>query len=160
MSSLSASGLISMVDEPPQLLSMAENAEYDSLVEMHEAQQLPANGSRSPQNDVEAARPTVQDTENVPKPAALNAKDYTVEQLRAMRIKPIDNIRAIFIFLLILQNAAIQAVSSHPQVATLQETSPKMLAFVNVFVGMSRLLVVPFLFFPIRILLAFCDGST
>ncbi|KAF8173656.1 hypothetical protein BJ912DRAFT_991819 [Pholiota molesta] len=58
-----------------------------------------------------------------------------------------DNIRTTALSLIILQNAAIQAVSTHRQAAQVHETWPKSFIFINLFVGMTRLLAVPLLFF-------------
>ncbi|KAF8186721.1 hypothetical protein BJ912DRAFT_970548 [Pholiota molesta] len=58
-----------------------------------------------------------------------------------------DNIRTTVLSLILLQNAAVQAVSTHRQAAEIHETWPKAFVFINVFVGMTRLLAVPLLFF-------------
>jgi hypothetical protein len=140
-------GRAALMSAPPPYTAQPESDEYESLLELHERQQVHAAVQPGPtlnaHIDLEAARPA-RETAAPPAPAPTPP---TVEQLRALRVKPMDNIRALALCLLLFQNAAIQAVSTHPDAANLHETSPKMLASVNLFVGMTRLLAVPLLFF-------------
>ncbi|KAF8173659.1 hypothetical protein BJ912DRAFT_1078171 [Pholiota molesta] len=119
-------GRAALMTAPPPYTAQPESDEYESLLELHERQQVHAAVQPIPTPnahiDVEAARPA---SEMAAPPApAPTPPPLTVEQLRALR-----------------------AVSTHPDAGNLHETAPKTLASVNLFVGMTRLLVVPLLFF-------------
>ncbi|KAF9475092.1 hypothetical protein BDN70DRAFT_884152 [Pholiota conissans] len=71
----------------------------------------------------------------------------THEELRAWRIKPMDTIRTIALSMLMLQNAATQAISTHYNAKSIDKEYPKSFVLISIFSGLTRLLALPLLFF-------------
>ncbi|KAF8155088.1 hypothetical protein BJ912DRAFT_1112338 [Pholiota molesta] len=118
-----------------------ENAEYDNLLDINEKQDFPTDKfepSKVEAIDIEAGHPKPE-ADEVPT-SKLPRAPLSHEEARTLRIKAMDNIRTAALSLIILQNAAIQAVSTHRQAAELHETWPKSFISINLFVGMTRLL--------------------
>ncbi|KAF9473827.1 hypothetical protein BDN70DRAFT_885498 [Pholiota conissans] len=130
------------------------STEYDSLLELHETQDTVTPPTQDASVDLESVSARASATSTTAEGAEEGAnaisqprKPMTDAELRALRVVPIDNVRALTITFLILSNAAIVAVSTHSHALQLHELAPMTLALVNIFTGMTRLLVVPFLFF-------------
>jgi hypothetical protein len=126
-----------------------EDAEYDTLLDINEKQELPEDKPDNPKEeiDIEAGQPKPEVDEAPTSKPPLSRAPLSHEEARNLGIKAMDNIRTTVLSLILLQNAAVQAVSTHRQAAEIHETWPKAFVFINVFVGMTRLLAVPLLFF-------------
>ena len=102
------------------------------------------SGTVGAEPDLEAQ---VKPNEVSPQAPAASRIPKTYEGRRAMRLAAFDNLRAVVIYLLVIQNAIVFAISSHPNAFQLEKTSPKTYAAATIFVGTGRMVLVPLLFF-------------
>lgn len=102
-------------------------------------------------NDTVGAEPDleaqIKPNEGVEQAPATSRLPKTYEGRRAMRVSGFDNLRTVVIYLLVLQNAVIFALSSHPNAFQLEKTAPKTFAAATILIGIGRMALVPLLFF-------------
>ncbi|KJA18227.1 hypothetical protein HYPSUDRAFT_45562 [Hypholoma sublateritium FD-334 SS-4] len=102
------------------------------------------NDTVGAESDLEAQVKPNQGIGQVP---AASRLPKTYEGRRAMRVPGFDNLRTVVIYLLVLQNAVIFALSSHPNAFQLEKTAPKTFAAATILIGIGRMALVPLLFF-------------